>query len=98
MGTRERASGTAQAQAALVGGRGGNQGSGVVVRPAEMEKQTLALYRAEEHTGEMLFAATYSIKRYRSRRVLRYVVEGSSATFRTQETSLFRKCIPLSVR
>ena len=32
--------------------------------PAEMEKQTLALYRAEEHTGEMLFAATYSIKRY----------------------------------
>ena len=70
----------------------------MVVRPAEMEKQTLALYRAEEHTGKMLFAATYSIKRYRSRRVLRYVVEGSSATFRTQETSLFRKCIPLSVR
>ena len=65
MGTRERAGGTAQAQAALVGGRGGNKGSGVVVRHAEMEKQTLAryrLYRVKEHTGRGLFAATYSIK------------------------------------
>ena len=44
MGTRERAGDTAQAQAALVGGRGGNKGSGVVVRPAaEMEKQAITI-------------------------------------------------------